>query len=218
MGRLGNSVAAILIAAGAGSGLAAAQTAIPDFRQVSWGASQAQVMASEPAKPTSISKNRGEVLLQYDSVPVSGLNNEVVYLFAKDQLVRAKLLFSADHDELNDFIRDYKTVEPWLTEHYGKPKREQALWQDDSTQLEPKSYLDQDRATPSSILPSDPLVGLAVALGQLRLYTRWETARSEIVHALTGQDHQVTHQIEYRSLTLQALEDQVRKQSIAPAP
>jgi len=56
----------------------------------------------------------------------------------------------------------------------------------------PKSYLDQDRAASTSILPSDPLVGLAV-------YTQWDGSGTKVTHALTGQDHRITDQIDYRS-------------------
>ena len=89
-------------------------------------------------------------------------------------------------------------------------------WADDSTQDEPKSYLDQDRATPANILPSDRLVGFAVSLGHLKLYTQWQAARTKILHALTGENHEITHQIEYRSVELESLENKTRQQGANP--
>jgi hypothetical protein len=179
------------------AGLAAAGQ--PDFRQASWGMTPVQVRATESAQPAGVSEGSGDVILSYDSIRLGGLECRAVYIFANDRLVRAKYLFEADHDELNDFIQDFKSIELLLAEKHGKRSADRAIWEDDSTQLEPKSYLDQDRATAASILPSDPLVGLAVSLGHLKLYTRWDTARSIIVHVLTGHDHRITHQVEYRS-------------------
>jgi hypothetical protein len=97
----------------------------------------------------------------------------------------------------------------------GKPTSARAIWNDDSTQDEPKSYLDQDRATPASILPSDPLVGLAVSLGHLRLYTEWSNTHTTILHALTGENLNIIHQVEYRGVAFEPLENAVRR---TPAP
>jgi hypothetical protein len=185
-----------------------------DFRQVAWGMTKAQVVASESKSPAEIAESKGEMIVRYDSVRFAGLDARVVYLFARDQLVRAKYILDANHAELNDFIGDFKTVEPVLVEQYGKPAEERAIWLDDSTQLEPKSYLDQDRATPANILPSDQLVGLAVSLGHLKLYTEWHGNRTEVRHLLTGENHQIVHLVEYRSVALAPREGEVRGRQV----
>jgi len=177
-----------------------------DFRQTRWGMSEAEVRAAEGGAPGSVSQADHGVILRYDSIPVAGMPAHVVYIFASGKLVRAKYVFDKEHTELNDFISDFRSIEPVLREWHGKPANERAIWEDDSTQLEPKSYLDQDRATPSSILPSDPLVGLAVALGHLRLFTQWQDPRTRITHALTGEDSRIVHQIEYKSVELGGME------------
>ena len=182
-----------------------------DFRQAKWGMTVAQVLATESRHPTEVRQSSGEVVVQYDSVPLAGLDGRVLYMFAQDKLVRAKYVFSLEHENRNEFIADYKAIEPLLLEKHGKPASERAIWEDDSTQDEPKSYLDQDRATPSSILPSDRYVGLAVALGHLRLYTQWNRPRTVILHALTGEDNRILHQVEYRSVEFESLEKQVRQ-------
>ena len=183
-----------------------------DFRQATWGMSQAQVRATEPPQPAAVSESDGEVLVRYDSIQLAGLPVRTVYIFARDRLVRAKYVFEAEHAELNDFIGDFQAVEPLLKEKYGKPAETRAVWEDDSTQLEPKSYLDQDRASPANILRSDPNVGLAISLGHLRLFTRWEAPRTKVLHAMAGENHEIVHQLEYRSTELKALEDEVRAQ------
>jgi hypothetical protein len=186
------------------TGLAAAPPA--HFRQARWGMSEAEVRSAEGKTPSGVSQGESGMILRYDAVSAAGLAAHAVYIFASGKLVRAKYVFDKEHTELNDFIADFRAVEPVLREWHGKPTNERAIWEDDSTQLEPKSYLDQDRATPSSILPSDPLVGLAVALGHLRLFTQWQDASTKITHALTGEDSRIVHQIEYKSVELGGLE------------
>jgi hypothetical protein len=121
----------------------------------------------------------------------------VSYTFAKDKLVRVRYTFVAEHTDLNDFIRDFDTIESQLAEKYGPPATDRAIWTDDSTQQEPKSYLDQDRATATGILPSDLYVGLAVSLGHLKMYTEWTAGQTKIRHTLTGADNKVIHQLEF---------------------
>jgi hypothetical protein len=168
-----------------------------DFRKAAWGMTPAQVLAPE-------------TIVRYDSIPLSRLAGRAVYIFAKDKLVRAKYLFDAEHGEGNDFIVDFKTIEPVLMEQYGKPAGSRALWLSDLFQEEPKPYRDRDRAAPSEILPSDRFVGLAISLGQRKLYTQWTAARTKILHGLTGQDRHITHQIEYLSVEFEGLENEVR--------
>ncbi len=79
-------------------------------------------------------------------------------------------------------------------------------------QQESKAYLDQDRAALSEILESDRFVGLAVSLGQLKLYSQWAGGRTKVLHGLTGQEHHITHQIEYLRAEFEALENQIQAQ------
>jgi uncharacterized membrane protein YccC len=170
----------------------------PDFRGAVWGMTRVQVMATEPGRRPRVSESDGEIVVQYDATKLGSLNARPAYIFAKDKLVRAKFLVDEEHSDPNEFIRDFHALESVLQERYGKPKEERAIWLDDSTQDETKNYLDQDRATASSILPSDRFVGLAVALGHLRLYTIREGSRTRVLHVMTGADERITHQVEYR--------------------
>ena len=190
--------------------LVCVQARANDFRNVNWGMAKAQVLAAESNKPANVRETNGEVVVEYDLLQYGNLATSVIYIFAKEKLVRAKYLFEMEHRELNDFIADFKRIEPLLQEQYGKPSSERAIWADDATQLEPKSYLDQDRATPSSILVSDANVGLAVSLGHLRLFAQWDGVRTKVMHALSGENNRIVHQIEYRSVELEALENSAR--------
>jgi hypothetical protein len=176
----------------------------PDFRKANWGMTQAQVTATEPDRPAEVREDNGEVVVRYDTSP-----GRLIYIFADDKLVRAKYISNAEHAELNDFIADFSGVEPVLQERYGKPATERAVWDNDLYQQERLPYLDQDRARPSDILPSDQHAGLSVSLGYLRLYTQRANARTKVVHALTGENYRILHQIEYRGVEWEALENKV---------
>ena len=191
--------------------LAWSAPAQPDFRQVTWGMNQTQVRAAESGKPSDVHANAGEVIVTYDSIKLAGLTSRLIYIFANDKLVRAKYLFDAKHGDPDDFIADFKIVEPVLREKYGKPVSERAFWQDDDHQTERQAYLEQDRATPADILPSDAFIGMTLAAGHLKLYTQWETDRTKVLHGLTGENNRITHQIEYRGAEFEKFEDEVRR-------
>ena len=189
-----------------------------DFRKAAWGMTKAQVMAAEPGKPVEVRESNGEVILQYDSIELAGLECRLAYILAKDKLVRAKYLFEAEHSDPNDFIGDFRSIERLLTDQYGEPASDRAIWESDALQDEPKSYLDQDRASAANILPSDRFAGLSVSLGHLKLYTQWRQPRTKVLHALTGEGYRITHQIEYLSVALEALENEVRQHRAKGVP
>lgn len=182
----------------------------PDFRKASWGMAEDQVLATETGQPGQIRESSGEVVVRYDSIQLGELPCRVVYILAKDRLVRAKYIFDARYSDPKDFIRDYGVVDSLLEEKYGKPVSERAFWSDDSLQDEPKSYLEQDRASATGILPSDYFAGLSLSAGHLKLYTRWRDDRTKISHGLTGEDGRITHQIEFLSVELEKFEREVR--------
>jgi len=180
--------------------LAHSVSAQTDFRKTTWGMTPAQVMASESAKRHNVRISKPETIVQYDRVNFAGLSGRLLYMFADDKLVRAKFLFNAEHSDEDEFIGDFRMVEPFLLERYGKASSDRAIWENDETQQEPKSYLDQDRAAATGIFPSDKNVGLAVALGHLKLFTERASGHTKVVHAMTGSDHRVTHQVEFSRL------------------
>jgi hypothetical protein len=190
-----------------------AESPTPDFRNAFWGMTQEQVKSTESVTPAEIRQIGEEVVVKYDAPLEDGVPRRLIYIFAKDKLVRAKYIFDQEHEELNDFILDFRTAEPPLREKYGKPASEHAVWENDAFQLERLPYLDQDRALASDILPSDQYAGLSVSLGYLRLFSQWVTPRTRIVHALTGANSRITHQIEYRSSEFEALENTVLHQN-----
>jgi hypothetical protein len=170
-----------------------------DFRKANWGMTQDQVMAAESKPPVNVSIVAGVTTLRYDSIKFAGVPAGVLYFLEKGKLTRAKYLFDSPHKDLNEFIADYnKLVEPELREHFGKPASERAVWDNPVYQDESKEYLERDRSTPSEIFVSDRFAGAEISLGHLKLYTQWTLARSTVLHALTGENQRMIHQIEFR--------------------
>jgi hypothetical protein len=178
-----------------------------------WGATQAKVIEAESEHHASFRESDGEMILEYDSVTVAELGCRLLYFFANDKLVRVKYIFQSAHADLNDFISDFRAVDPYLRNTYGKPAHERTFWENDPFQDEGVNYLEQDRALPLDILPSDKFAGIEVSLGYLKLYSQWTALRTRIVHALSGADHRIIHQVEYRSVELEELENVVRRQT-----
>ena len=189
--------------------ISAQQKPEPDFRKASWGMTQAQVIATEQDRPAEFRSENGEQIVKYDPVKTEYLSGRLIYIFANDKLVRAKYVSNAEHSEWNDFIADYRAAEPLLMKRYGKPSAERAVWLDDLYQQERLPYLDQDRALASDVLPSDQNAGLSISLGNLRLITQRSNAHTKVIHALTGASSHIVHQIEYRSIELEPLENEV---------
>jgi hypothetical protein len=171
----------------------------PDFRKTIWGMTQEQVKAAEPAPPVETTESDGEVVLRFEGPASSELPGRLLYIFVDNKLVRAKYISTATHEDPNDFIADFAALEATLLERNGKPTTDRAVWENDLFQQERLAYLDQDRAHASDILPSDRFTGLSISLGYLKMYTERATQRTQIVHALTGADNRILHQIEYRA-------------------
>jgi len=171
-----------------------------------WGSPRAAVLAAEPDQAHSVVEAEGAFVLQRDSAAWGGSAARILYIFAEDKLVRSKLIFSVEPVDPTSYISDYSAIAAQMLKEFGKPTTERAVWENDSLQEEKIAYLQQDRALPSDVLPSDKNVGLSIALGHLKLYAQWCGPQTEILHTLTGADHKVTHQIEFRSVELKALE------------
>jgi hypothetical protein len=160
----------------------------PDLRKVKWGMTQAEVLATEPTKPSNSHQDQGRLFLTYGDIKLVNLDARLVYIFVSDKLLRAKYIFVTEHTNKNDFLEDYFNIDDGLNDKYGKAKMN-ADWKN-------QLYLDDKSQW-----------GFAISLGHLALKTRWENPRTKIGHYLDGENYQITHQIEYVSVGLEALED-----------
>jgi len=170
-----------------------------DFRNTNWGMDRSQVVATEAKPPSQIREGGGEIVLRYESARIAGLDCRVVYIFAKDKLVRAKYVFQQDHNGKNDFLADFTMVDAFLMGTLERATEQRVSWRNDAYKMEPRDY------------------GLAVSLGQLLYSTQWKGKRTVVTHALTGQNGAITHEVEYVSVDLEPWEDQITKEQEAPS-
>jgi hypothetical protein len=170
-----------------------------DFRNTSWGMDRSQVVATEGTPPSQIREGGGEIVLRYESARIAGLDCRVVYIFAKDKLVRAKYVFQQVHDGKNDFLADFTMVDAFLMGTLERATEQRVSWRNETYKMEPQHY------------------GLAVSLGQLLYSTQWKGKRTVVTHALTGQNRAITHEVEYVSIDLEPWEDQITKEQETPS-
>jgi hypothetical protein len=171
----------------------------PDFRNTSWGMDEAHVVATEAGPPSQIRERGSETVLRYESARVAGLDCRVVYILAKDKLVRAKYVFQREHAAKNDFLADFTIVDAFLMATMERPTEQRVMWRDEVYKLEPQHY------------------GVAVSLGQLLYSTQWKRMRTVVTHALTGESGTITHEVEYVSVDLEPWENQITKEQENPS-
>lgn len=160
-----------------------------DFRKTRWGDSRKQVQTSESAE-FNTALNKG---LFYKGT-VLGMDVSIAYIFAYDSLVRAKYSFRNEHSNKNAFLTDYQNVKEALTKKYGAPIEDKVDWINDLFRDEYQRW------------------GTALAAGHLRLYARWRTKTTEIIHLLDGDNYKIRHATEYSSTALEHLEEKAEAQ------
>ena len=154
----------------------------PDFRNIRWGMSRKEVIASE-----SIELEAGERTL-FGSVRIAGLDSYVVYIFAEDKLVRAKYSFTERHSNKNDYLSDFQSIRTSLLKKYGTPE-DHTFWTNDLYKDDRQDY------------------GMAVAAGHMEKYSIWEIERQQIILSITGDNYDIKNSVEYSSNEFDEFED-----------
>ena len=159
-----------------------------DFRKANWGMKMSEVKKTEAGKILQ----ETEDVLAYEAT-LAGFKTLVIYIFAGDQLTRAKYSIIEEHSNKNDFITDYSSLKDLLTKKYGNPMEDETIWKDD---LYRDKYSDW---------------GFAISLGHLFYYSKWDTEKTEIVSVLNGENYQLKTVIEYTSKNLGKQEEKIRE-------
>lgn len=159
------------------------------FRNTKWGMSVDEVKKAEGGEP---SQSQDNVLLYEDTV--AGMSAYVVYIFAKGKLVRAKYTFTESHMNDTDHISDYENVKEILINKYGEPDNDRTIWKNDLYKNDPQYY------------------GTALSMGHLVYYCEWKNDDVAIVAWLSGDNFDVSHQVEYQSEQLKHLEAAEREE------
>lgn len=158
------------------------------FRGGKWGMSKSEVKALENGQ--SIQEDEEALIYQGQ---VAGLSCYYGYVFVQDKLVRGKYVVNETHTNKNDHIIDYQSLQKLLTEKYGEPVEDETLWRNDLYKDDPEDY------------------GMAICVGHLLYWTEWNAPGTKVSLILTGENYDVSLQIEYTSTELAQLENADKK-------
>lgn len=153
------------------------------FRKTKWGMSKSDVKNSEPLK---LFQEEDDLLVY--KTKVLNKNVFVGYVFIDNQLVRTKYVLAESHSNQNDYIDDYLSFKAILEKKYGKPVDDQTIWRND---LYKSEYSDW---------------GMAISIGHLVFHSTWITSSTEIMNILSGDNYEISCEVEYRSTKLKEIE------------
>jgi len=163
-----------------------------DFRGSSWGDSKEAVK----------DKESGQFVLEQDNTlnfktSVAGLDMVVVYEFLDGRLVNAGYSSLESHMNKNEFIDEYEKLKELLIKKYGEPKTDDVIWRNDLYKDDRSGW------------------GTAISVGHLIYRATWETERTDVVTALTGDNFKVQHLIGYRSnADKEAVEEKAEQETL----
>jgi hypothetical protein len=162
-----------------------------DFRKSSWGDSQKAVMKKD-GKPTYIKK----YTLQYAKFKLAGYDTNLYYYFHKDKLYQACYAFQFKFTNPNNYVEEYYRIIKLLEKKYKKVEPEY-IWLN--------NYYKDDTAH----------YGMAVAMGHLRIATKYILGDTEILLLLSGENYESDIILGYKSLKLakQAREAEEKEKS-----
>ena len=163
-----------------------------DFRNVKWGMTISEVKKNETAKLEDPGDGVSPKIVAY-STKVNDMNAYILYYFYYDKdnierLVKAAYGFNEEHSNQNDYINDYKSVKKILIEKYGQPNDDKEIWRNDM-------YKDNQEHW-----------GFAVSMGHLVYVSRWFNNNTSIALGLSGDNLEIKHGMEYKSLKWEYLE------------
>ena len=146
-----------------------------DFRSTSWGMSPSEVAAAE-GEPGS----KGPGVITYDTY-FKGESVKVRYNFSEGRLKSGGIVFLNEHPEEIFYVQDFEKRRGELSTKYGEPEINEQIWYNRLYEGMPEK------------------MGFAVAIGHLKLRTKWRTERSDILLELKSEDYDMTLVLSYHS-------------------
>ncbi len=151
-----------------------------DFRNSTWGMSKSRVIATEKSK---LVKDTTDLLVYQTTL--AGYKVYAGYIFSDNKLTRARYIVAEPHINNNDYISQYNFFNDLLKNKYGAPVEDKVDWKiDRKTGLHSNDKSDW---------------GLFIMLGDLVLYSRYQTSDTEIEIILASEDYHIINEIEYSS-------------------
>ena len=164
-----------------------------NFRDTRWGMNKVQVVRVE-GRPDVQENSGGLDIIQYPQ-KILNMDCMIGYVFAYNQLAKAKYSFLAKYEDKNQYLHSYQKIRDILIQTYGKPDAEKVRWKD-------KQYQD-DRSN----------WGLALSLGHLEFSSFWRDSETEIQFRAYGGKNRVSLVVLYSGLKYMDLAKKVRAQS-----
>jgi hypothetical protein len=160
----------------------------PGFRKSLWGMSMSEVEGAEDRDDLE----RGDNFLWHTG-RIADMPCEMYFIFAHEQLVRGRVLFTVEHSNSTAFIYDFDRIKELLGKKYGVAQSDEEIWKDDLYKDDPSEW------------------GMAVGNGGLVKYATWSTPETSITLMLSGDNHDISLVIDYVSKNLGHLEDQAKE-------
>ncbi len=140
-------------------------------RSTEWGMNAQEVKLNEPVQP--VWELQSPVLEPYEQRvgyrrQIEGIDASLTYTFYEDQLAQASYLFEPNHDDAADYVKDFHTLQNWITQSYGMPTSVQEIWLDSLYQYD------------------QSLWGQALLRGHLKMVAEWRNDTTNITLLLDG--------------------------------
>jgi len=173
-------------------------SSLAGFRKALWGMSKKQAKKIEVSEFVKEYKMSGELkgldALLYKA-DVAGLDCAIIYYFAENLLTRARYLITEEHASTNLYIDDFKNIKSQLTQKYGAPARDDAIWSNDLYKGDPSEY------------------GMAASVGHLIYVAEWYPQETTIQLLLRGDNYKITLWVEYTGDDFREFEKKVREKA-----
>jgi len=161
-----------------------------DFRNVTWGMTEAQVRSAEAA--TFVHKQpQGPLDLLMYSDRLLDVDVFVGYAFIDNKLVRANYLLKETFINTNNYFKVFDKLSAALDAKYGEVKLN-VKWLNNTYQGDSNQY------------------GLALSMGHLVARKSWDLPNTLVQLGMFGENFKVTLVIEYRSKKLMHLETEAK--------
>ena len=128
----------------------------------------------------------------YYKTSIDGNDAVVSVSFVENKLWEVTYVFHVEHANNLSYVNDFTSMDTLLTQKYGKPTEAKQQWADDLYRNDPSEW------------------GMAVVTGRLTYRSQWVTARSNILHALVGDNFKASHGIIYSSIALAGEADKAK--------
>lgn len=171
-----------------------------NFRGLPWGATREDVVKAEGGRtidPSTIFPEGSplSMLLRdpgLESLAYAGRLNDLdcvyAFFFAGGKMVQGRYVFSEKHSDANLHIEDFQKVKSSLTDRYGKPEQDVALWRDERYKSDRTQW------------------GKALTEGHFGYTAVWRLPDTCIMHQLAGVNSALLHGLQYESTNKELLD------------